>query len=203
MAAELEWQQYGGAVGGLDLGLLAHSLGERVLETLRDRVGDVIRQRLGELFQRSASAQGAPGGGGANRNEFEIEQIADSVRYRLADGLRDRVAQAIHEQVGDELRSALWQMGDVGMGIDVDRIADRVRQRMSDNIREQILEDLEAGYCADQQLPLSSCLVKVGEVPLVVIGLGLRDQGGFHNQARSKELALSALVDWMLHGCMQ
>src|SRR5258708_10271676 len=98
MAAEHEWQQYGGAVGGLDLGLLAHSLGERVLETFRDRVGDVIRQRLGEGFQRSASAQGAPGGGGADRNEFEVEQIADSGRYRLSGGFGAPVAPGVHQQ---------------------------------------------------------------------------------------------------------
>jgi len=140
MSREFEWQQFGGVVGGLDIGLLADSLGERVLETFRDRLSDVIRQRLGEAFDRSGGPQGASWWGPSTRNDFELEHVADAIRYGLADGLRDRVIHVIHEQVGDELRNALWQMRDIRMDLDVDRIADRVRQRMSDRIRDQILE---------------------------------------------------------------
>jgi hypothetical protein len=77
---------------------------EHIGEMIKDRVEDVMRERLGAAVRAALVEQKLLGG-------FDPEQLADSVRGRIASAIRERLTDAVrerlHEVHRDRLRDAI------------------------------------------------------------------------------------------------
>ena len=74
---------------------------------------------------------------------FDLDQIADSVRERGIEAMRERLGEAIRERLGQAYRRTMMPQreffgGQMGGGIEVDRVVDSIKGRFLEAVRERI-----------------------------------------------------------------